>query len=418
MLAVVKTILDDIRDGIPYISSDTKAQNTGRYTTDLGSQSVTDIQNALDISQTWFALGLEYDTELARDSLTHSTTMSNLELELFYNMESTFSKPMGLTNEAKPYLINGTFSCPENNCSGLTGVSLWNATETKYAEIPLPDNAGTDTEYPSVDGALDFSDNEILFHFNQYDSNREIQDLSGSNNNSTVIGFSPLDIDGLVAWYDASDSDTITISTGVSQWDDKSGNANHLTQGTGSKQPTVIPSGLNDLDVLDWDSTSTQQLSRTTWTGGSISQPFTIVFVGGYDAIVSASYVYDSGSGVRCGVSVGSTTYQPYCGTGSSFGTATTGDYLYFITHNNSSGVFDRAGSSEGSFSAGESNGMNGIIIGNYQADNPANDFNGQIGELFVIENLSSSDANDLTAYLEDKWNVIWLWLHIQLKYS
>jgi len=40
------------------------------------------------------------------------------------------------------------------------------------------------------------------------------------------------------AWFDAQDADTITIQTGVSQWDDKSGNARHAVQNNGSKQPT------------------------------------------------------------------------------------------------------------------------------------------------------------------------------------
>jgi len=41
------------------------------------------------------------------------------------------------------------------------------------------------------------------------------------------------------AWYDAADPNTITVvgTNQVSQWDDKSGNNNHLTQGNGTLQP-------------------------------------------------------------------------------------------------------------------------------------------------------------------------------------
>jgi hypothetical protein len=39
------------------------------------------------------------------------------------------------------------------------------------------------------------------------------------------------------AWFDASDLSTITIATGVSEWRDKSGNARHMTNATGSQQP-------------------------------------------------------------------------------------------------------------------------------------------------------------------------------------
>lgn len=40
-------------------------------------------------------------------------------------------------------------------------------------------------------------------------------------------------------WFDAKDPSTITHSSNaVSQWDDKSGNGNHVTQSTGAAQPT------------------------------------------------------------------------------------------------------------------------------------------------------------------------------------
>jgi len=54
------------------------------------------------------------------------------------------------------------------------------------------------------------------------------------------------------AWYDASDADTITESGGaVSQWDDKSGNGNDLTQPTAAQQLTTGSSTLNGLNVLE-----------------------------------------------------------------------------------------------------------------------------------------------------------------------
>ena len=56
------------------------------------------------------------------------------------------------------------------------------------------------------------------------------------------------------AWYDASDTNTITLGAGgVSQWDDKSGNANHATQGISVNQPqtgTNIINGLNSIEFV------------------------------------------------------------------------------------------------------------------------------------------------------------------------
>ena len=44
--------------------------------------------------------------------------------------------------------------------------------------------------------------------------------------------FLPIDIGGLAAWYDAADASTVTGATPVTQWNDKSGNARHLSHST------------------------------------------------------------------------------------------------------------------------------------------------------------------------------------------
>ena len=48
-------------------------------------------------------------------------------------------------------------------------------------------------------------------------------------------------------WLDASHASTITISTGVSQWRDKSGNSRHASQSTGGSQPSVAAAAQNGL---------------------------------------------------------------------------------------------------------------------------------------------------------------------------
>lgn len=66
--------------------------------------------------------------------------------------------------------------------------------------------------------------------------------------------FAPADISGLALWLDAADAATITQSSGsVSQWDDKSTELNHATQGTGANQPTTNTRTINGRNVLDFD---------------------------------------------------------------------------------------------------------------------------------------------------------------------
>jgi len=67
-----------------------------------------------------------------------------------------------------------------------------------------------------------------------------------------------------VAWYDASDASTITFGTGnnVAQWDDKSGNEYHMSQGSSSKQPEWGKEGIqiNGMNVIHYADTLAQML--------------------------------------------------------------------------------------------------------------------------------------------------------------
>ena len=73
------------------------------------------------------------------------------------------------------------------------------------------------------------------------------------NSHIHVIPFSPDDVSGLGAWYDANDSSTITkdVNDRVSQWDDKKGTDN-LTQTTGGNQPLLLAANQNGKDVIDF----------------------------------------------------------------------------------------------------------------------------------------------------------------------
>lgn len=92
-----------------------------------------------------------------------------------------------------------------------------------------------------------------------------------------TVGFAPTDISGLFVWIDASDTSTITHSSGsVSQINDKSGNGRHFTQSTGSLQPVTGVETLNGLNVLDFPSSD-----KMEWTlsSASRSDPWTVFMV-------------------------------------------------------------------------------------------------------------------------------------------
>ena len=65
--------------------------------------------------------------------------------------------------------------------------------------------------------------------------------------------FDPRQISGLGLWLDASDASTITIATGVSAWNDKSGNGRNFAQATGANQPARISAGQNGRNTVRGD---------------------------------------------------------------------------------------------------------------------------------------------------------------------
>jgi hypothetical protein len=84
--------------------------------------------------------------------------------------------------------------------------------------------------------------------------------------------FSPLYLSPAL-WLDASDTSTITESSGaVSEWRDRSVNAKHATQGTGTSQPSYILAAQNGLNAIRFDG-SNDVLSISSLT---ISGSFTI----------------------------------------------------------------------------------------------------------------------------------------------
>lgn len=78
--------------------------------------------------------------------------------------------------------------------------------------------------------------------------------LGGKHAAASGAGFSPDTIPDMVLWLDASDISTIVqIAGSVSQWSDKSGNANHATQSVAASQPISGTRTINGCNALDFD---------------------------------------------------------------------------------------------------------------------------------------------------------------------
>jgi hypothetical protein len=78
--------------------------------------------------------------------------------------------------------------------------------------------------------------------------------MSGRLLRPLATGFTPRNISGLAAWWDASDAASITTVSGrVSQWNDKSGNGVHATQSTANNRPENTSATLNGRAVMTFD---------------------------------------------------------------------------------------------------------------------------------------------------------------------
>jgi len=119
--------------------------------------------------------------------------------------------------------------------------------------------------------------------------------VAGSSSGSDVFGSSsesawtPAEITTAL-WLDAADSDTITLNGGnVSQWDDKSGNLRHISQGTSAAQP-----GYTSDESVNFDG-SDDHLFRTDafmYAAGQ-SHVFAVVTP---DTVATNNYLFAEGS--------------------------------------------------------------------------------------------------------------------------
>ena len=78
--------------------------------------------------------------------------------------------------------------------------------------------------------------------------------------------FLPDDLSGLQLWLDAADANTLYDATtggslvaadgGVARWEDKSGEANHVTQSTSGDRPLLKAAQINNLNAAEFNGTS------------------------------------------------------------------------------------------------------------------------------------------------------------------
>jgi len=241
---------------------------------------------------------------------------------------------------------------------------------------------------------------------------------------------------GYKAWYDASDTGTITVSgSAVTQWNDKSANGYNLTQSTAANRPASGTRTLNGKNVIDFDgSDMLENATQSNWTFLSNSGGSSVFFVAISDTnttFASIINTIDELSSSRRGLNIGRTgdTFKipisvrnNNSGNGAILsndqGDMTAGTAIYYtalLTPNNAT-TADRAISRVNGGAEIKNNTLTqapsasapeiGLRIGDYQLAG-ALGLNGAIGEILLYEGVvSATDRAKNESYLKNKWGL------------
>ena len=220
-------------------------------------------------------------------------------------------------------------------------------------------------------------------------------------------------------WLDASDSSSVTTASGnVSQWNDKSGNGNHVSQGTSGNRPAYQTSVVNGLNAIQFGGTSTtHRLFRSSF---SVSQPsvFTVFTVDSSYNTANTAVIWDTGSGDRCVHVVDAGTLLGFYRTNDlstqraqvSSAIATNKTYV-------SACVSDATGhqiwlnGTKGTDATAGTTGFNGLAVGNLRGNPdplvPTFTHFGRICEIIVYSTKrTDSQRAAIESYLVGKWGI------------
>lgn len=233
--------------------------------------------------------------------------------------------------------------------------------------------------------------------------------------------FSPYDITGLTAWFDPSDTGSITESGGyVTLLSDLSGNGNDLFQ-TGTYGPITGTRTQNSLNVLDFFASTRAALYSEAFTQ---AQPCTIFMVTQTDTLTVDSFGRScliGWSGVSsyngCAITQAGAAGQIQLYAGGAFYTyhylpVNTATQLTVVFGNGSSDVYRNGiiGTTLPSGTEGWGNGSR-LMLGNAVDENVAGKFsinaafNGWVGEVLIYNGvLSAEDRGLVESYLATKW--------------
>jgi hypothetical protein len=254
------------------------------------------------------------------------------------------------------------------------------------------------------------------------DGGFKVTTFTAGSGTISIPSFNPTLISGLTGWYDATNANSFTFSSGtvVSAWADLSSSARNITQGTVANQPTRNTTlGANALSALTFDGTN-DALTVTGLT--SYSGSMAIFIVADADAAANFGTLVDIRSGTD------SNPIQSIQGDGTTgfFGrrrndagtlvtsTANTNrlNNVYTYWYDGTNMVFRIDGTQISSSASSGAGTTNSVTVGatRWGGGPPVfatlvGYFKGVIGEICIYQStLTLANVTQIEKYLETKW--------------
>ena len=223
-------------------------------------------------------------------------------------------------------------------------------------------------------------------------------------------GFTPRQISGLALWLDAADSSTITGTSPVTQWRDKSVNNYSMTY-TGS--PTYrTTAALNNLGCITFNGTSSFNSGTDTmyWSAFSISQPFTVfaVCTKRLSSNTNYSFVLEPSTPSGSVILYGGLQLKMYAGSADQYTNpilafVANSTQIYSAVFNGASSLLAYGGNATSSLNPGTAS-WPGLYLGR---DWGGVYDSGDYGEiLFYNSALSTTQRQQVESYLAQKWGL------------
>ena len=319
----------------------------------------------------------------------------------------------------------------------------------------------------------DATQSNLILHYDFSDgSGTTLTDISGNNNDGTIVGatwaeeikdniskifrgnteivkafrgtdlifqsFEPIDPSTLnpLMWMDASDTSTITASSGsVSQWNNK-GSLGNFTQSNSSLQPTTGVSTLNGLNVLDFSADVLRAVNQNEWKflNDGLAKYEVFIVMKNTNLGQLNSVLCNTRHSFRHGIDIaietrGNPKNLAHIVTTSTFNgfvvrNVSEDDYV----NDNTWTIFSALGDLTNSTLADRSEirkNNNNLVKNNDRSTNAANTnpqdpleiggggngsfpFSGSMAEIIIINgnNVTNQNRNDIYAYLSNKWGI------------